>query len=57
MLKPWLVGTLQSFQKNNLIMFVLNINASEISNGDDAIAGVCNEYNPEQVPDTKHGKY
>ena len=38
-------------------MFVLNINASEISNGDDAIAGVCNEYNPEQVPDTKHGKY
>ena len=33
------------------------INASEISNGDDTIADVCNEHNPEQVPDTKRGKY
>ena len=33
------------------------INASEISNGNDAIADVCNGYNPEQVPDTKRSKY
>ena len=34
-----------------------NINASEISNGDDEIADVWNEHNPEHVPDTKRGKY
>ena len=33
------------------------INGSEISNCDDAIADFWNEHNPEQVPDTKHGKY
>ena len=33
------------------------IGASEISNSDDAIADVWNGYNPEQVPDTKCGKY
>ena len=33
------------------------INASKISNGDDAIADVLNKYNPQQVLDTKHGKY
>ena len=32
------------------------INASEISNGDDAIAYFSNEYSPQQVPDTKHSK-
>ena len=34
-----------------------NINAYEIPNGDDAIADVWDEHNPEQVPGTKHGKY
>ena len=34
-----------------------NINASEILNSDDAIASVFNEYNPQQVPDKKCGKY
>ena len=33
------------------------INASEISKGDDAIADVWDEYNTEQFPDTKRGKY
>ena len=33
------------------------INDSEISNGYDAVAGVWNEHNPGQVPDTKCGKY
>ena len=33
------------------------INAYEISNGDDSIADVQNEYNPQQVTDKKHGKY
>ena len=28
-----------------------------MSNGDDAISGVWNWYNPVKVPDTKHGKY
>ena len=32
------------------------INASKISNGDDAIADVWNEHNREQVPDTKRGE-
>ena len=33
------------------------INASGISNCDDAIADVWNEYNPRQVPDIKSCKY
>ena len=33
------------------------INASKISNYDGAIADVLNEYNPQQVPDIKRGKY
>ena len=33
------------------------INASEISNGDDTIANVWNEYNTEQVHNKKRGKY
>ena len=33
------------------------INASEISNGDDAISDVWNEYNTEKVPNTRRGKY
>ena len=33
------------------------MNASEISNGDDAIADIWNEHNPEQFHDTKRGKY
>ena len=32
-------------------------NASDISNVDDLIGDVWNEYNPEQVIDTKCGKY
>ena len=33
------------------------INAYENSNSDDEIADVWNEYNPQQVPDKKLGKY
>ena len=33
------------------------INASEISNSDDAIAVVWNEYYTKQVPATKYGRY
>ena len=33
------------------------VNASYISNGDDAIADVWVEHNPELFPDTKRGKY
>ena len=33
------------------------INSSEISNGDDAIADGCNDYNTQKAPDIKRGKY
>ena len=61
LLKQWLVGTFQSFQKKEYdhvhTEYGKIINASEISNGDDAIANVWNEYNTEQFPDTKRSKY
>ena len=47
------------YSKNNNVRIEYGeiINASEISNGDDAMDDVWNEYNHQKVPDKEHSKF